>query len=120
MKKQDKNGEFLKAVNEELNQRVNAIDDSTREALRNIRKKAIAQEKNTSGNTWQWWRPYPVIAATAGIVLVVSVSLRMNMTKSIDALPSPEDIALLTSSDDISFYQELEFYQWLEAEKING
>lgn len=120
MNKQDKEKSFLDAVNRELDQRVDAIDDSTRAALRNIRKEAIAQVHDKPGNSWQWWQPYPVLAVTASIALVVSVTLRINMTASIDDFPELKDIAMLMASDDIGFYQDLEFYQWLEAEKING
>lgn len=120
MNRQDKEKTFLNAVNTELNQGVDAIDDSTRAALRNIRKEAIAQVHDRPGNAWQWWQPYPVIAVTASIVLVVSVTLQINMTASMDDFPELKDIAMLMASDDIGFYQDLEFYQWLEAQKING
>lgn len=120
MNKQDEEKGFLNAVSKELDQRVDTIDDSTRAALRSIRKQAIALAHDKSGNSWQWWQPYPVIAITASIALVMSVTLRINMTASMDDFPELKDIAMLMASDDIGFYQDLEFYQWLEAEKING
>ena len=110
--------EFLKDINNMLNRRVEEIDENTKAALRNIRKAAIAQTVDRTANRWQWLQPVPIIAM-ASIVLVVSVSLR-TMTTSQQQSPALENIPLLTAADDINFYNDLEFYQWLEAEKING
>ena len=119
MKKSNENQTFLDNINDKLDQGVNEIDDATVGALHNIRKAAIAQAENKTINTWNWLQPIPVMAM-ASIVLVVSVTLQMTMTSSVLPAPALADIPLLTASDDIEFYNDLEFYQWLDAEKLNG
>lgn len=116
----DEERNFLNKVNETLDQHVDTIDDSTRDALRSIRKNAIAEADCQSKNIFTRLQLYPMMATTAALVLVVSVTLKINMTADVDNLPGLEDIPLMSASDDIDFYQDLEFYQWLEAEKVNG
>ena len=119
MKKSNENKAFLDNINDRLNKRVDELDDATLSALQNIRKTAIAQAENKTTDTWNWLQPIPVMAL-ASIVLVVSVTLQMTMTSSVLPSPALADIPMLTASDDIEFYNDLEFYQWLDAEKLNG
>ena len=120
MNEHDEEKIFLNRVHKTLDQGVDAIDDSTRAALRNIRKKTIARVADGSVNRSPRLQLYPMLATTAAIVLVVSVTLKINMSSSFESLPGLEDIPLLSASEDINFYQDLEFYQWLETEKVNG
>ena len=119
MKKSNENQAFLDNINHRLNQSVDEIDDATLSALQKIRKATVAEAENKTTNTWSWLQPIPVMAI-ASIVLVVSVTLQMTMTSSVLPSPALADIPLLTASDDIEFYNDLEFYQWLDAEKLNG
>lgn len=111
--------EFLEALSNRLDQRVEEIDDSTKDELYIIRKKAINRARIKSASSWRWLKPVPVMAL-ASIVLVVSVSLRVTMTASNSVTPALEDIPWLTASDDLELYNDLEFYQWLETENLNG
>ena len=58
--------------------------------------------------------------AAVSLVLVLGISLRMTMDITLTPTPALEDIPLLTATDDIEFYNDLDFYQWLEAENLNG
>lgn len=117
MNKHDEEKAFLNAVSKDLDQGVDCIDESTRDALRNIRKKTIAEAADKS---WHSLQLYPTLATTVALALVVSLTLNIYMTSSINDLPELEDLPLMSASDDIDFYQDLEFYQWLEAQKVNG
>ena len=124
MKKNNKDDDFLKAVNNHLNKSVDAIDEDTKAALHDMRREALS--KTEKGLTepglierWFWLRPAPVMAM-ASLVFVVSVSLQMTSTVSVTPSPALEDIPLLTAADDIELYDDLEFYQWLEAQGENG
>lgn len=119
MKYSDEEKAFLETINKQLDQRVEEIDDPTKDALRRIRRSAIAQATDRSTSRWQWLQPVPIMA-TISLVLVISLSLRLTMTSSMHPTPALEDIPLLTASDDIEFYNDLEFYRWIEAENLNG
>ena len=110
---------FLESINRKLDQSVIDIDVSTKEALQKIRQQALSQKGNNRDVLWSWMKPVPLMAAVS-LVLILSVSLRLTMDTMETLTPALEDIPLLTASDDIEFYNDLDFYQWLEAEKSNG
>ena len=120
MNRHDEEKNFLNQINKKLDQRVGTIDDATLDALRNIRKSAITEAADRSENIFTRFQLYPMVVATAALVLVVSVTLKINMNSAVDDIPGLEDIPLMSASDDIDLYRDLEFYQWLEAEKVNG
>ena len=133
MKQSDNNNDndkiLLETINQKLDAGLDAMDDETKETLRTIRLSAQAQAKHEGNKSWQWFRPWlrpmPIMLA-ASLVVVLSVSLRINMTPSIEntlafeSTPALEDMPLLTAADGIEFYDDLEFYQWLEATQYNG
>ena len=110
---------FLESINRKLDKSVIDIDTSTKVALQQIRQQALTQEGNNPGVLWSWMKPVPLMAAVS-LVLILSISLRLTID-TIDTLtPALEDIPLLTASDDMEFYNDLDFYQWLETENLNG
>ena len=110
---------FLESINRKLDQSVIDIEPSTKAALLNIRQKALVNKDCKSGALWSLLKPAPLMA-TVSIVLLLSVSLRMTLDTTNTLTPALEDIPILTATDDIEFYNDLDFYQWLEAEKLNG
>ena len=119
MKKSSDDKAFLKTINDILDQEVEAIDDATKAALRDIRLSALAQSSDNTRQAWQWLSPVPIMAV-ASMVLVLGVTLQINMTASTEFTPALEDIPLLMAEDDIDFYNDLEFYQWLEVKQDHG
>ncbi len=120
MSEKNQDQEFLRQTRKTLNLQIDAIDDSTRSALSHIRRRAIAQldSHSTKSKFRQGW--YPILAATATASVIISIAITINMSATTDRLPTLEDMPLITATDDIMFYQDLEFYQWLDAEKVNG
>lgn len=120
MNSNDEDQVFLRAVKDKLDQQQDAIDDSTRNALSRIRHQAITQASAKPIRFWSRYALYPALALTASIAVVISIMPSIHINGTANELPTLDDMALLTASDDIMLYQELEFYQWLDAEKING
>lgn len=111
---------FLSEVKLSLDRQREAIDRSTQDALRHIRQQALAQQHAPRSHAWINWPVLPALATTATAVVVVSIALTLGTPSRFDVQPDLEDILLITSTEDFMFYEDLEFYQWLEAEKING
>lgn len=120
MSDQNQDQEFLRRLKASLDIQQDTIDSGTRYALSQIRKNTLAQlDKRNSGlRSLHSW--YPVLAATATASIIASLALTINLNKDNGVQPTLEDMPLITATDDILFYQDLEFYQWLDAEKING
>ena len=110
---------LLESINQKLDQSVIDIEPSTKVALRKIRQHALAHTDKKSAALLSWMKPAPLMAAVS-LVLILSVSLRMTLDTASTLTPALEDIPLLTATDDIEFYNDLDFYLWLEAENLNG
>jgi len=63
--------------------------------------------------------PYSAFAATAA-VLVLTITIWLTQAPDINDELVLEDISILTSTEELDFYQQLEFYNWLDDEQING
>lgn len=89
-----------------------AVDDSTRNALRAARASALDGASR---------RPLPRWAqATAIAVLVLAVAGVVTFDQLRDpGFPEAEvdDIAVISSDDDFELYEELEFYLWFDEDE---
>ena len=115
MKQNDKDQAFLHNARHLLDQSVDAIDEETSFRLRQIRHQVL----NTKPETRNWFAPYSAFAATAA-VLVLTVTVWLTQAPTMNDELVLEDIPLLAASEELDFYQELEFYNWLDDEQING
>lgn len=108
--------QFLQQVKSTLDQSEDKLDDATLRALRNARHEAVAASKKRS--RLAWWAPVGglAMAATVG---ALSVSLWMAEPQSglNTQFPPLEDLALLGDAEALEFYEDLDFYLWLDDEK---
>ncbi len=110
--------QFLRQVKTTLDQSVDALDDDTLRALRKARHEAVAA---ASGRRSAWLMPVGGLAMAA-TVAAFSVSLWMaDPQPGTNAqLPPLEDLALLGDAESLEFYEDLDFYLWLDDEKDAG
>jgi len=104
---------FLQQLESTLDQSADTLDDATLRDLRNARRKAV----NASDKRPAWLLPMGGLAAAA-TVAAFSVSLWMSTPQpGMDAQLSPlEDLALLGDAESLEFYEDLDFYLWLDDE----
>lgn len=88
------------------------LDADTGNALRRARERALDQEPAA------WNRAWLPSAALASLVLVV-VAFVASRTHDSNELPqmSADEIAVITSEDELELFEELEFYIWLEGDE---
>ncbi|MCW8855462.1 MAG: hypothetical protein OQK76_09995 [Gammaproteobacteria bacterium] len=115
MKQNEKDQKLLDNARELLEHSVDAIDEETSSRLRQIRYQAL----NTRSKNLNWFTPYSAFAATAA-VLLLTVSVWLTQAPTINDELVLEDMPLLTTTEELDFYQDLEFYNWLDDEQING
>jgi len=103
---------FLCKVRVDLDQSCSALDGQTLSRLTRIRHTALALR--TQRRRAPTLLPFGGIATAA--VLVISVML-YNQSPPNELVPNGteqlEYIDLLSASEELDFYEELEFYQWL-------
>ena len=88
------------------------LDQKTREDLRRARQHALDTAARKAVPRW-----LPA-AAVAGLVLAVSAVL-LTLPRGDAELPpmTADEIAVMTSDDELELFEELEFYIWLDDEE---
>jgi len=113
-----------KLARQELDHSIDKLDESTLARLRVARKKAVDLTTNSPSTSYtghlpalisRGWLPVGGIAATAAAV-ILTVSLSVTAPTLMD-VTNLEDIAVLSATENLDLFDELEFYEWLEDEK---
>jgi len=120
-----------------LDEEVNNLEPGIQERLRDIRREAIthASSKGMSSH----WYPDSIITLSGRIgrfntwqlggaiaISTVVVLLSFNIHESgignnkFESLAVLEDLQILSTSDDLEMYQDLEFYNWLNESQKTG
>lgn len=105
----DKDRQFQNKVKKTLEQQ--RLDDGTRNALYKARLSAL---DHGTGKPFSGWLP---ATALAGIVLVVVGAFLYRGVNDV-SLPGVEtdELAIMTSEDDLELFEELEFYVWFDQD----
>lgn len=114
MNDHEKEKRFAETAKHLLNAQIQVLDDRTLAHLRAGRYRALCQTKRSV--FWLW--PATGIAVACAGILAFYLFLKDPVKKEVIA--DLEDIELLASSESIEFYDNLEFYGWLEEEEGAG
>lgn len=89
-----------------------ALDDAASAALRTARERAL---DHASASSMPGWLPKGAIALF--VMVVAGVMLyRVNESNPLPPMTA-EEIAVITSEEELELFEELEFYIWLEEEE---
>ncbi|WJW75671.1 DUF3619 family protein [Thiohalobacter sp. IOR34] len=97
---------FARRLRQQLEAGLGQLDVPTRARLAAARRSAL------EGRSRRWRAPLG-LALAASLLLALSILL---LRAGGGAAPVVEDIELLVSGEDIEFYEELDFYDWLAAQ----
>jgi len=104
---------FLNAIKAELDTSTAEMDSATVARLAQIRQAALS----SSSSRPIWWIP-------AGAFATLAVAITVFLLWTATPVPEPnrvlEELDLLSSVDNIEFYDELDFYQWLSEDAPTG
>jgi hypothetical protein len=97
------------------------VDDKTLQGLKLARYRALDSEQTRSNwkNNWLNWKP----AAAMASVVVISITVWLSSNPSnqlqpvVESLTEIENIEMLSSTDELEMYQNLEFYLWLDEQQ---
>jgi len=114
---------FLSAAKSTLERRVDEIDEHTQTRLGAIRRQAVdaAISKHTVASPvfTRWVLPVGGLATAFAAVLVTVTLWTQEPVNNAAPVAALEDLNLLTGNEEIDFYQELEFYEWLAVNEQN-
>ncbi len=98
-----------------LDNSVDELDAATLSRIRQVRARAMEKAEGKSIN---WFGVTSGALATAS-VMVFAVIILMRSETLPQTVPV-DDIELISSSESFEFYEDLEFYQWLETNELAG
>jgi hypothetical protein len=101
---------LVQRVKQGLDRSCAALDGATQSRLNAMRHAALAQGQRKRRS----WAPLlPFGGLVTACMLVLAVLLQSPLSGTLPEAAPVEDIDLLTASEDLDFYEEYEFYQWL-------
>ncbi len=106
-------------IRQSLDESVDTLDANTLSKIRQIRAQAIemAREKaNSRHKNWLLNKQGIFVGGLAtACVMVFAVMVLLKSPTPMQAVPV-DDIELISSSDDLELFEDLEFYEWLEED----
>lgn len=110
---------LISNISRQLNDNVDDIDAVTASRLQAARKSAI--EAATDSNKNHFFQTYQTLFATSSALAMVFaiaiIAISMNSQPELNIM---EDLTLLSEKETFKFYEEMDFYQWLEASETHG
>jgi hypothetical protein len=120
MKNDETENDFLVDARTALQESARRLDDGTLTQLRSARERAVVESSRPAGRRWVWMGVTAVVAGGA----VLTVSLWVNGTPEhpmgVPGVENIDDVDLLSGSEGVQFYQDLEFYRWLDNDQGAG
>ncbi len=109
-----------------FDEKLNTLDSDVLTRLKESRQKALASitatpvKKDKTEIFFPAWLPAASTATAFASAAVIATSLWMQPELSQQSIESPlNDIALLSASDDLEFYENIDFYIWLDDENAS-
>lgn len=106
---------FLQRVKQDMDRSCAALDGATQSRLNAMRHAALAQGQR-KGLRQRLPQLLPFGGLATACILVLAVLLQTALLPRAGSLPESapvEDLDLLTATEELDFYEEYEFYQWL-------
>ncbi len=120
MSRNDSEERFVAALKATLDHRLESLDGETTERLEQARRRAMGA--GAAQRPPRWVQAAGVAAVAASALLVVSLWFvgEGGGHDAPELLPLMEDLELLGTREDIEFFEDLDFYLWLEDEQQTG
>lgn len=114
------NEEALKRARSDLERSADTIPPDVIGRLRNIRARAVdlAEKREQRIFCIPRWVTAGGLASLA--ILVVAVSLWLSPVGPGSLVKGDEDIDIITSNEQLEFYEDLDFFLWLEENESAG
>jgi len=110
--------ELKQRVSRELEESIDELDANTLSKIRQIRAQAIDSANSPRQHWWSLNQSGLLFGGLAtACVMLLAVVLLLNSPSSMQAIPVDE-IELISSSDNLELFEDLEFYEWLEEDGL--
>jgi len=96
-----------------LDESVDSLDANTLSKIRQIRSRAVEKAEARHVN----WPGIISGALATACVMVFTVMILLQSPTTLQPVPI-DDLELLSSSEDLELFEDLEFYEWLEEDAL--
>lgn len=103
--------QFEHDIKQTLDESQDQIDIETKHQLQRARNKALSRRNKTSMS--QSWGGAIALASVTALAIGLAWDMPPSQSSFTDNI---EDIELLASTEDMSLYEDLDFYLWLAAQ----
>ncbi len=111
MSSSESEDKLINEIKQELDRSCDRLDGQTLSRLNHIRHQTLEGQR-----PFFFQERLTMRAVLASCIVVIALSFYFNNPSSPEldiALSDLEDIELLAADEDIDFYEDIEFYQWL-------
>ena len=106
----------LEQIRRDLDEAVDHLDTATLAELTSARRRALGAAERPRWNWTQQGIPAGAIAA----FMAAAIGMGVWQSQPNEEIVPPQDIELLSSSENLDLFEQLEFYQWLPDEENAG
>jgi hypothetical protein len=106
--------ELNENIRQSLDESVDALDANTLSKIRQVRAQAV---NRAEGHHINKWSGFLIGSLATACVMVLAVVLLLNSPNPMQSVPV-DDIDLISSSDNLDLFEDLEFYEWLEEDGL--
>ncbi len=117
---------FIKQIKQQLDQESKALDAETLSRLRQARARALSESDNRKSRQWSVLGGGAVAFASVSVLAIaVWLSVPTNTLQNPPALAEAQitafdDLELLAATEELEFYEDMEFYYWLEIQNAQS
>lgn len=113
--KDELNANETENIRQSLDESIDALDANTLSKIRQVRTQALERIESSPVN----WQRLLVGGVATACVMVLAIMMLLNSPISMEPVPIDE-IDLISSSDNLELFEDLEFYEWLEEDGLPG
>lgn len=115
---------FKESMQAHLDSKLDNLDYNVTSQLSAARYRALALEQTSSKTARSWFDWTNALGATAVLAIAVFLGMQFYPSDSAPGIDTAEQVAqqvliedlnLLSASDEIEFYQSVEFLEWMES-----
>lgn len=88
------------------------LDEELQNQLKHARRQALDQPQQKAASRYLT----PALAFASVCVIAVTISLTITQSDKPEAVDNIDSFDIMTSTDSLEMYENLEFYMWLEQE----
>ncbi len=116
---QDNEDKLAKNIKQTLDDSVESLDGNTLSRIRQVRAHAIDKAIDHAATKHSNWSIILSGALATACVMVFAVMILLQSPVSNQGIPL-DDLDLISSSESLELYEDLEFYEWLDDDVLQS